>query len=836
MKAWMWRNKAVLLWALGLLVAVGVIARSSFTTDMSAFLPQSPSRQQQLLVDQITQGSLSRMLLLGLEGGTPEQRTQASQKLAVQMRGMQRFAIVSNGEAEAFERDRTFVFEHRYLLSPAVTEEHFSEPGLRRAIAQSVQNLASPAGLLLKQIFTRDPTGEVLALVQDMAASDRPAEGEVWTSRDGQRALLLAQTLAAGSDTDAHTQTLQDLQHAFARLQAEQPELADVRLLLAGAPVLAAEASATIRSEAVRLSLAGSAAVILLLLWIYRSPMTVGISLLPVFSGVLAGIACVSLRHGVVHGVTVGFGTTLIGEAIDYSIYYFVQSAPVGGQGSAGISGDVRLRPEEWRKRFWPTIRLGLLTSVCGFAALVFAGFSGLAQLGLYSIVGLVVAALVTRFVLPCLPVQRVDWNHAHRTGAWLARAVARLQRLHLLVWGLLLASALVIAHSVWQQGSIWNKNLTALNPASKELQTLDAALRRDLGNPDTTSLVVATAPNEQAALQQAERVSPVLQALVDEGVIASFESPARFLPSHATQQRRQQTLPAADVLQARLQHAVRDLPVEADVLHPFVQDVAQARAAPLLNRQALQGTALALAVDAMLQPQGEGVAALLPVRGVNDASGQAASVDGAAVQQALQAAGLAHEAGAANAAGADSNGTGTGVFFIDIGRETAELYSRYFQEALSMALLGLLAIAVLLAATLRSIRRMLRVLLPLAVAELVVVAGLLLSGQTLTLMHFIGLLLIVAVGSNYTLFFDRYDLRSQDQTLTLASLLVANIATVLGFGVLAFSQFPVLHAIGRTVAPGALLAFVLAAMNAAGPTAEAHQTHAQREEGASHA
>ncbi|MDO4794994.1 MAG: MMPL family transporter [Brachymonas sp.] len=832
----MWRNKAVWLWALGLLAAVGVIARSSFTTDMSAFLPQSPSRQQQLLVNQITRGSLSRMLLLGLEGGTPEQRTQASRQLAAQMRAAQRFAIVSNGETEAFERDRAFVFAHRYLLSPAMTEERFSEPGLRRAIAQSVQNLASPAGLLLKQLFTRDPTGEVLALMQDMAASDRPAEGEVWASRDGQRALLLAQTLAAGSDTDAHAQTLQELQQIFARMQAAQSELADLRLLLAGAPVLAVEASATIRSEAVRLSLGGAAAVILLLLWIYRSPATVGISLLPVLSGVLAGIACVSLRHGVVHGVTVGFGTTLMGEAIDYSIYYFVQSAPVGGQGRAGISGDARLRPEAWRQRFWPTIRLGLLTSVCGFAALVFAGFSGLAQLGLYSIVGLVVAALVTRFVLPCLPVQRVDWNHASRTGAWLAQAVARLQRLRLAVWGLLLASALVIAHSVWQQGSIWNKNLAALNPASKELQALDAALRRDLGNPDTTSLVVASAPNEQAALQQAEQVSPVLQALVDEGVIASFESPARFLPSDVTQRRRQQALPAADVLQERLQSAVRDLPVDAAVLQPFVQDVAQARAAPLLNRQALQGTALGLAVDAMLQPQGAGVAALLPVRGLSDASGQAASVDGAAVQRALQAAGLAHAAETANTAGTHQDDAGAGVFFIDIGQETAELYSRYFQEALSMALLGLLAIAVLLAATLCSIRRMLRVLLPLAVAELAVVAGLLLSGQTLTLMHFIGLLLIVAVGSNYTLFFDRYDLRSEGQTLTLASLLVANIATVLGFGVLAFSQFPVLHAIGRTVAPGALLAFVLAAMSAAGTAEEAEQAPAQREGGAQHA
>ena len=52
---------------------------------------------------------------------------------------------------------------------------------------------------------------------------------------------------------------------------------------------------------------------------------------------------------------------------------------------------------------FWPTIRLGMLTSVVGFVTLLFSRFPGLAQLGLYSVSGLVVAAGVTRFVLPTL-------------------------------------------------------------------------------------------------------------------------------------------------------------------------------------------------------------------------------------------------------------------------------------------------------------------------------------------------------------------------------------------------------------------------------------------------
>jgi predicted exporter len=83
-----------------------------------------------------------------------------------------------------------------------------------------------------------------------------------------------------------------------------------------------------------------------------------------------------------------------------------------------------------------------------------------------------------------------------------------------------------------------------------------------------------------------------------------------------------------------------------------------------------------------------------------------------------------------------------------------------------------------------------------------------------LTILHLIGMLLIVAVGSNYALFFDRAaaDHAGGASPLTVASLLVANAATVLGFGVLAFSRVPVLAALGTTVAPGTLLALLFAA------------------------
>jgi predicted exporter len=144
---------------------------------------------------------------------------------------------------------------------------------------------------------------------------------------------------------------------------------------------------------------------------------------------------------------------------------------------------------------------------------------------------------------------------------------------------------------------------------------------------------------------------------------------------------------------------------------------------------------------------------------------------------------------------------------------ETGGLYTTYLDEAILLSLAGFVVIVLVLAVALRSVTRLLRALLPLVASVLLVVAGLALIGEKMTLLHLVGLLLTVAVGTNYTLFFDRSTGDGAGTAQTLASLAVANGATTIGFGILAFSQVPVLRAIGITVGPGALLALLLAAI-----------------------
>ena len=791
------RSKAaIVVWIAGLVVCAVVIARTTFTADMSAFLPRAPTAEQRVLVDQLRDGALSRLLLIGIEGADPATRAKLSIALGRELRASNLFTGVHNGDDAGTRGDREYVFASRYLLSDAVTPERFSVDGLRAAITESIELLASPAGMMLKSMLPRDPTGETVRLVERLAGTARPREVDgAWASPDGNRALLLAHTRASGSDIDGQQHAIARIEQRFAAARAAVGDSASAaRVVVSGSGAFAVSSRETIHREVLRLSIISAALVIALLLVIYRSAVALGLGLLPVLSGAVAAIAAVSAGFGYVHGLTLGFGTTLIGEAVDYSIYLFIQSE----RRAAGESGTDRT----WVERFWPTIRLGVITSICGFASLLFSGFPGLAQLGLYSITGLVVAALVTRFVLPELLPAGFRVRDVSPLGRRLERWTQVGSIVRWLVVGIAVAAAVVLYSN---RSTLWHKELSALSPVPAADLARHEQLRNDLSAPDARYLVIASGATEDAALEAAERAGRALDALVASGKLAGYQSPALFLPSTASQRQRQQALPQPAELERRVAAATEGLPLRAERVQPFRADVEAARSRNPLARADLEGTSLAEAVDALLMRQGDRVSAVLPLRPPQDG---ARALDAAAVRAALAEAGVGD------------------TLFVDVGAETQALYAAYLRQAIELSLAGLAVIALVLMIALRSIVRVIRVLAPLVASVLVVVAALVLAGFQLNIMHLIGMLLIVAIGSNYALFFDRRSTGLRDdgshrdgpasdvsRHRMLASLLCANLTTVAGFGLLAFSSVPVLQAIGITVGPGAVLALVFAAM-----------------------
>ena len=758
----------MLAWLLGLAMAIGVIVRTPFSADMSAFLPRSPDPAQQVLVEQLRSGVASRLMLIGLEGGTPEQRAEISRSMTATLKGSEDFVSIDNGASGVGAADQDYIWRNRYLLaSPA----RLSPAGLKQALDEDLSLLASELAPLLKDSIGSDPTGETLRFVRMLSSDgDRHIRNGVWVSGDGSHALILAQTRAMGFDINAQDRALDQIRRAFA---ADSHD-GGVRLLVSGPGIFASKIRAEMKHDVTLYSIIAIAMIVSLLLIAYRSPRVLFLIMIPVVSGALAGLAAVSLRFGSVHGITVGFGVTLIGEAVDYAVYLVTQTSP---QSNARTT----------LARIWPTLRLGVLVSICGFAAMLFSSFTGFVQLGIFTIVGLIVAMTVTRFVLPGL----LGEDFAGTRHAFYAPALLKLvQRAARLRPALLVLAIVAVALIVTRRDDLWQDDLAGMSPVSAADQQLDRDLRHDMGAPDVRQMIVVTASDDETLLRASERMDGVLGPLIKAGALSGYESPSNLLPSEETQRARQAALPDRETLQKNLNAALVDMPFRPEIFTPFLDAVEAARQAPLLHRSSLEGTALSLKLDSQLLHDAGRSVAVMPLRNV---------ADPARVAQAL----------------AGIGSSGVTVELLDLKSASESLLHDYRREALLLAALGSGVIVLLLTLTFRSPKISLAVVSPLAFAVIVTVAIMVAGGARLSIFNLFGLLLVVAVGSNYCLFFQRGGLAGEQGTRTVTSLLLANVCTVIGFGVLGLSHIPVLYGIGGTVAIGTALTLIAGAIMA---------------------
>jgi predicted exporter len=467
-----------------------------------------------------------------------------------------------------------------------------------------------------------------------------------------------------------------------------------------------------------------------------------------------------------VHGITLGFGATLIGEAVDYPSYAYIQ----------GARGE---RLADTLARISPTLRLAVLTTIFGASAMALSSFQGLAQLGVLTIVGVGIAGLTTRWVLPAITPPGAVSRKVHalpftmeggapvtRHAAWIAAA------------GVVAALGVI----AWHHDRLWDVDLANLSPLSDATKDLDRALRAELGAPDVRYLVIARGRDRETALEASEAAGVWLRQAIDRGWIAGHDLPSLYLPSRKTQERRRAALPDPPTLARNLELAQRDLPFREGLFAPFLETVERARTGPLLTMDALRGSAFELKVNALLVRGDDGWVALGPLRGVTRPEELTAM---------------------ARAAGHE---------LLDLKAASNDLVNSYRAESLRLIALGLIGIAALLAWGLRSLREAARVLAPVLAALAVDVAILLLWGKRLSLFNLVALLLVVGIGLNYALFFNRPAADPDERQRTLLSLAVCGATTLSAFGCLALSQTPVLHAIGVTVSLGAVLSFVFSA------------------------
>jgi predicted exporter len=522
-----------------------------------------------------------------------------------------------------------------------------------------------------------------------------------------------------------------------------------------------------------RLSLASTVVILAILLWVYRSVPVVLLCFLPAATGLVVGVAAVGAWFGTVQGITLGFGATLLGEAVDYPSFLLTQLH--GGESVADA-----------RARLAPTLRMAILTTACGSLALLFADFPGLAQLGLLTMVGILTAGAMTYWVLPLwIPAAwvRVPPPPPARTTAPKLGPGTR--------WTVVGVLAVVVATLAWNR-PWFDDDVASMNPAPAILKERDRELRDALGAPDVRYLLVVIGATQDDVLAHAEVLRPELQRWTASGAIRGFDLVSDLLPSGGIQAARRTALPATTQLRANLDIALGGLPFRPHTFDPFVADVEEARTAPPLTLQSMSESALRFRTESLLRhdagdgASGDGWYVVVPLRGVADPT---------AVARDVTAMGNAQ------------------VRWFDLRAESSAMMTAFRQRAMLYAGLGALLIFGVLAQGLRSAPQAMRLMAPVVLAIALTAGTLAAVGTPLSVLHLVALLLVLGVGINYALFLARAAVAREDAWRTLRTLVVVSSTTLSAFGMLAWSRIAILQVIGTTVCLGVAFSLVCCAL-----------------------
>ena len=761
--------------------AAGVIFnRFHLTTDLGAFLPKGESAVETLMVDLLDKGASSKLMFVGITGAQPEQLAKANHALKEKLQGSDFVVSISNSPAGLSDAQQQMIRQYRYLLSNRSSANTMSEQGLREALNQRLQGLTSPLSSLEKKFIRFDPTGEILNIMQQVSAQDKDKNSAprlvdgAWVSRSGKRSLMVLELNVTAFDLDGLSAAYQLIFDEMTAV-AQQDQ---VSFDLTGPGAFAVFTQDVIRSDVRTLSLMATLGVGLFLFLALRSFAMLLMVFVPLICGILSAIAAVLLVFGKINGITLAFGVTLIGVAIDYPIHFFTH---LRADKSDPSKSSLRL--------IWPTLRLGVLSTAIAYGSLLFSEMSGLQQLGLFTITGLFIAALTTRWILPLLIPKTVDMKPG------LPRLHGFLERLALPAykarWLMLAVTMMALILLILKEGNLADYNTRSLSPITKAQTAIDRQIRDELGHWSGGNLFLVTGDSDQQVLTRLELIMPFLNSLINKEIISDYTSVASLLPSVELQQIRQEKLPSESELENNLSLVQDEFPFKPGLFKPFIEDVQISKTLEPITFKRLQEFQLQEKVAALLHQKDDLWYAPVLLYNV---------LDNEVLQNQL-----------------DKNFSNHNwVNYINLQSQSNQIMENALNNMIKLITIGGFCIYLLLAFSFRDFIRPLKILLPTLMSVALTVFILVSSGISLNVFHIVSLLLVIGLGLDYSLFFHRLTDHDEEWSSTFKALWMCCFSTVLVFGMLVVSKTPPLHAVGMTVGIGALLCLILGAMFAA--------------------
>jgi predicted exporter len=471
-----------------------------------------------------------------------------------------------------------------------------------------------------------------------------------------------------------------------------------------------------------------------------------------------AGIGLVSclVLFGEVHVFALLFGTSLLGVVVDYGLHY----SSTEFEPDAGT-------PSERLASIMPGLLLSLVTTLIGYVALTLAPMHGLLQIAVFSVFGLAAAFTTVVLWFPIL-----DRGRKTRAAAWVLQAARQpfdfweAGRWRLLRQGL--ACVGVVVALVGLARIETSDDVRGMQALAPDLVREQEAIFAVTGARAGSEFLLVEGDDDETALRRQEAVRPIIANLRAQGAIAGALFPAEFVPS-AQRQRENRSLVERELNPLRTAHYA------ALGLSGARPPESPSDATPLTLKEAAHSGALEPLRDLVVAP------------GVH-----------IGLVQGLSRPDLVREA----------LGLVPGVRLVEPTSEINALFAKYRER--TVILIAASAALMLIPFAFRyGWSGALWVMLPPVSSLILTPAILSLVGSPFNFFHAMALVLVLAIGVDYSVFCA--ESRDDSRSTTMVAILLAATVTLLSFGLLVFCSAPAISSFGAGMLIGITLAFALA-------------------------
>ncbi len=301
-----------------------------------------------------------------------------------------------SGISESQKTDKNFILSYYYNLPYLWTEQAeqqvsnlITKENLQETSENNVMLLFSPEGNFFKDIVPADPVGIVPVILENFkklnfAGQNLDFTNGYFTNDKNNTALLLYNT----NNNEFDRSQADKIINYIKDINGSLPQ--DCNVFSLGAARYTQENNSIIVNDVKKILIISILLIFFVFVVLVKDKYAIFVYAVPLLV-LIPSAAFTFLKFGFLSGITLGFGSILMGLAVDYSVYVYYSFK----------SSNKDIKKSEILKKVSKPIILSGLTSIMSFLVLYFCDIILFKQLAYFAVFGLIYAVLIAIFLAP---------------------------------------------------------------------------------------------------------------------------------------------------------------------------------------------------------------------------------------------------------------------------------------------------------------------------------------------------------------------------------------------------------------------------------------------------